>query len=334
MAKYSKNKYVQAVCYPLLFGTWWTLSHLPLWVIYRFSDILQFFLYYVIRYRRKIVRHNLRTAFPDMKRRQLWLTERRFYRHFCDIFFESFKFFSISESEIRRRMKFEGIELLNESLRNGRSTAIFLGHYANWEWVSTLSLWIDKDVAVTAQIYHPLQNPIFDRLINFTRTRFGGYNIAMEHTLRGLMQVRKETGKSVVLGFIADQSPMYQNIHYWSQFLNHYTPYFTGCERLSSKLDMDVFYLDVRRVKRGYYIAKVKLLSKDAKHEPEFKLTELYSRALENTLKRNPPYWLWTHNRWKRTYEVWVEEMRLKDQMDRVRKIEAIQADPSLLGID
>lgn len=319
------KQYFRSACYYVLFVTWWILSHLPLWVLYRISDLLQFILYYVIRYRRKVVRKNLKSSFPQMKRRQLWLTERRFYRHFCDIFFESFKYFSITPEEMKRRMTFKGTEALNESLKNGKSVALFLGHYANWEWVSSLSLWINPEYGIATQIYHPLENKVFNRLINYTRSRFGGYNIPMEQTLRYILRIRKETGKPVAVGFIADQVPMYRNIHYWTPFLNHNTAYFTGCERLSKQLDMDVYYVDVRRVKRGHYAAELRLMTNNAKQEPEFRLTEMYSRELERTITSNPPYWFWSHNRWKRTYEVWLEEMRLNNCMDRVDKLQELR---------
>lgn len=334
MMKPSIKKYFNDACYYLLFALWWTMSHLPMCVLYFFSDIMQFLLYYVIRYRRKIVRKNLISSFPDMKFRQLWLTERRFYLHFCDIFFESFKYFSISQEEMKRRMRFVNVELLNESFRNGKSFALFLGHYANWEWVSSLSLWIDPEVAVTTQIYHPLENEVFNRLINFTRSRFGGYNIPMDQSMRYVLRIRKETGKPVGVGFIADQSPLTRNIHYWSPFLNHLTPFFTGCERLSKKLDMDVYYLDVQRVKRGYYTATLKLMSNTVKNEPEFNLTEMYLREIESTIRKNPPYWLWSHNRWKRTFEVWYDDMYDYDMVDRIEDMERSEVFTKAIELD
>ena len=114
----------------------------------------------------------------------------------------------------------------------------------------------------------------------------------------------KQQGKPLVIGFIADQVPLWQNIHYWTRFLNHEdTPIFTGAERLMKKLDMDVYYLDVRRVKRGYYEAEFKLISSTPKECEEFYLTEQYTRMLEQSINEAPPYWLWSHKRWKRTRE-------------------------------
>ena len=31
----------------------------------------------------------------------------------------------------------------------------------------------------------------------------------------------------------------------------------------------------------------------------------MYARMLEEMIQREPAYWLWSHNRWKRTKEEW-----------------------------
>ena len=108
------------------------------------------------------------------------------------------------------------------------------------------------------------------------------------------------------MGFIADQAPFWDNIYHWTDFLHHETPWFTGAERIMQKLDMDVYYLDVRRVKRGYYVAEYKRITTEPKTWEQFKLTDEYSRLLENTIRRAPSYWLWSHRRWKRTKEEWL----------------------------
>ena len=113
-------------------------------------------------------------------------------------------------------------------------------------------------------------------------------------------------GKPILVGFIADQAPFWDNIYHWTDFLHHETPWFTGAERIMQKLDMDVYYLDVRRVKRGYYEAEYKRITTEPKTWEQFKLTDEYSRLLENTIRRAPSYWLWSHRRWKRTKEEWL----------------------------
>lgn len=305
---YNKERYVKLkmVAYYILFGVWYVVSLFPLRVLYIFSSLFAFILYHVIKYRRDVVHKNLSDSFPDMPKNRLKKIERRFYTHFCDLIMESIKYFSISKSEMKKRMRFKGLEQLDESYANGKQVALYLGHYANWEWISSMPLWVTKYQC--SQMYHPLENLVFDKLIGYTRERFGGINIPVDFCIRHMIESRKQ-GRPVMIGFIADQAPYWTNIHYWTNFLNHPdTPVFTGSERLIKKFDMDVFFLDVKRVKRGYYEVEFKLMTRNAKECPDFWLTEQYTRLFEENIMRAPAYWLWSHRRWKRTKEEWERD--------------------------
>lgn len=295
----------QKVLLYTIYVLWYIMSTLPLRLLYVISGVFYILVYYIVRYRRKLVRRNLRDSFPDKTEKELCNIEKAFYQHFCDIFIESLKYFSISKDELRKRMRFIGAEKIKESFRNGRSCGVFLGHYANWEWISSLPLWIERDLGVCAQLYHPLENKVFDTLVGYTRERFGGSNIPVNESLRHLVKYKKEK-TPVVLGFIADQVPFWNNIHYWTNFLNHPdTPVFTGPEKLMKKLDMDVYYMDVRQVRRGYYEAEFKPITTSPNDYKDYDLTEAYTNMLEETISKAPAYWLWTHNRWKRTKTEW-----------------------------
>lgn len=319
------------ILYYIIFGLWYVCSLLPFWFHYLFSDLMYLLMYYVIRYRRSVVRANIMRCFPEMDDKQLGDTEKRFYHHFCDLFIESFKFISMSKKQLKERMKMvKGMERLNQSLEAGRSCAIYLGHYANWEWFSTLSLWTDKGTSM--QLYHPIENKLADRLVGYTRNRFGNVNVPMEQSLRYLVTERKK-GRPLIVGFIADQTPLYKNIHYWTRFLGQPTSYFTGSERLAAKFDMDVYYADIHRVSRGHYAAEIKLMTDDVKSLPECAITELYNQQLEQTLRRDPAYWLWSHARWKRTWQQWPAEMEEIHQSDRVNHLSEVRQRLSEEGI-
>jgi KDO2-lipid IV(A) lauroyltransferase len=276
-----------------------------MWFLHGISSIISVFLFHVIRYRRKVVHENIKSSFPELSPRKRWMIERRFYTHFCDLIMESVKYFSISKGNIKRRMRFKGIERVEESVRKGRSCGVLLGHYGNWEWVSSMPLWIDPKLCLCTQLYHPLENYVTDQLILYTRRRFGGVNIQMDKSIKYMVNYRNE-GKPILVGFISDQAPFWDNIYYWSDFLHHETPWFTGGERIMQKLDMDVYYLDVRRVKRGYYTAEYKLITTEPESKEQFWITDQYAQMLEATIKRGPSYWLWSHRRWKRTKEEWL----------------------------
>lgn len=298
--------------YYLSFALWFIISLLPLWVFYRLSDGLYYLVYHVVRYRRRVVYANLRSSFPEKSEAEIERIAKDFYSFFCDYIVETFKLFSMGEKNIRKRMKFEGLGQVKEDFANGRSVSVYLGHYCNWEWISSLGLHLDEQCG---QIYHPLENATLDRLFLYMRGRFKAQSIKMDDTFLTILKWKKEGRKNIV-GYIADQVPGYNNIHYWADFLHHDTPVFTGAERISKIMDTAVYYIDVERPRRGYYVARFIKIADSLNEHPVFFATEQYFRLLEKNIQRAPQYWLWSHKRWKRTREefnrMFTEEERKK----------------------
>ncbi len=298
--------------YYLSFALWFIISLLPLWVFYRLSNGLYYLVYHVVRYRRRVVYANLRSSFPEKSEAEIERIAKEFYSFFCDYIVETLKFFSMGEKNIRKRMKFEGLGQVKEDFANGRSVSVYLGHYCNWEWISSLGLHLDEQCG---QIYHPLENATLDRLFLYMRGRFKAQSIKMDDTFLTILKWKKEGRKNIV-GYIADQVPGYNNIHYWADFLHHDTPVFTGAERISKIMDTAVYYIDVERPRRGYYVARFIKIADSLNEHPVFFATEQYFRLLEQNIQRAPQYWLWSHKRWKRTREefnrMFTEEERKK----------------------
>ena len=296
---------MKKILYGSVFCIWYLMSLLPLRVLYILSDGLFYLIYYVVKYRRPLVRKHLFDSFPKKNEAERIKIEKEFYSWFCDYIVETIKLFTMSKKQIKKRMQFVGAEKVRESCQKGQSCAVYLGHYCNWEWVTSLPLWVGEEITF-GQIYHVLENPDFDKLFLYLRNRLGAISIPMAETLRKIVKMRQE-GKQIVIGFIADQVPFWNNIHYWTDFLHHDTPVLTGTEKIAIKANFAVYYLDMQRVKRGYYKGEFKLLTDKPKECKEFEITEMYFRELEKTIQRQPPYWLWTHNRWKRTREQWLK---------------------------
>ena len=291
----------------LLYALLYLLSLLPLRVLYVLSDLLYLIIYRMIGYRVQVVRKNFATSFPDDSEEALRQKEQQFYHWFCDMLVETLKLLSMSTKQLRRRMVFKGTERIDEVVNSGRSCAVYLGHYGNWEWITSLPLWVTPK-AHCGQIYHPLENREFDRLTLRIRQRFGAECIAMEQAARTIVNYQR-AGQPVVIGYIADQVPFWKSIHHWLDFLHHDTPVLTGTERIARMVDHAVFYLDVTRVRRGYYEAEFKLITLTPKKMAEFELTDIYFSQLEQTIRRAPAFWLWSHNRWKRTHEEFLQRL-------------------------
>lgn len=297
--------------YYILLCVWCMFSLLPLRIHYIISDFLFWLLYKVIGYRRRVVWKNLSASFPEKSQAEQEEIERGFYHFLCDYFVETVKMMTISKKEIKKRMVFKGIEDLDEVIESGQSIALYLGHYCNWEWVTSMPLWVTPKVQC-GQIYHPLENKYFDKLLLRSRQRLDALCISMQDTLREVVRYKRE-GQPIMIGYISDQAPNWVNIHHWVDFLNQDTPVFTGTERIVKKMNHAVFYVDMRRIKRGYYEAEFKLMTRAPKELEDFKLTDMYFDMLEKSIRRAPEFWLWSHNRWKRTRKEFNERFEVID---------------------
>ncbi len=282
------------------------LSRLPLWWLYRISDLIFPVLYYVVRYRRRVVHTNLKRSFPDRSRLERRRIERRFYRFFCDYAVETVKLLTITPEEMKRRMKVVGIEAMDAELDHQPFVFLMLGHYGNWEWISSIGMWSSHHCG---QLYRPLRDPVFDRLFFHMRSRFGAENISKYDAFRHILTLRSKGIRSHI-GFISDQSPSPLSIHDWVDFLHQDTPIFTGAERIGKKVGAAAYFAHVTRPRRGYYECHLECLTHDMKDYPDFKLTELYMRRLEQEINDTPYLWLWSHRRWKHTRESVEREQR------------------------
>lgn len=272
-------------------------SYLPFCLLYIISDGLYFLVYYIFRYRRRIVRKNLTESFPEKSEHDIKEIEKKFYSFFTDNMLESLKMFTISRKEMIQRVKFMNVEEVNALIRSGKSVSLFLGHYSNWEWMSSIPLHIDKNV-IGAQIYHKLSNKNMDRLMLYIRERMGAVCVEMRKTARYVNELATEN-KVCIIGFIADQSPRKKDSRHFLHFLNHNTPVLTGTEKITKHYDFGAFFLDVKRVKRGYYEARFVKMHDNPKSLPDFELTAIYYQMLEKCIRTQPELYLWSHNRFR-----------------------------------
>ena len=266
----------------------------PYRILYIISDLVYPILYYIIRYRRKVVHSNLVNSFPEKSEKEIRSIEKKFYRHFCDYVMETVKLFHISDEQMKKRMHFTNSELIEELRSDGRPFFIYLGHQGNWEYVTSISLWIHPSLK-GCQIYHPLSNKIMDKVMYRLRSRFNTLGIPQKNTLRAILSMIKE-GKQPLLGLISDQRPQRYPEPEWMTFLNQDTPIITGGETLGRRLDAHFIYGSIKCVRRGYY--EITLSKIEPSKEEDFPYSKQYMRMLEADIRNQPHMWLWSHKRW------------------------------------
>jgi len=271
------------------------LSIFPLRALYLFSDVVFFIVYRLLSYRKDTVDQNLKNSFPEKSQKEINKIKKEFYHHFCDSFVETIKFWSISKEEIMKRCICKNPDSLNQYKAQGKNVIAVTGHYANWEWMASFA---NYNTGVFLPIYKPLHNKIFDKMYYKIRSRFGAQPLAKKDTLRTMIRHKNQNHFSVT-AFIGDQTPNKKNLHYWTNFMNQETPVLQGTERIAKKLDQAVVYCKMTKIKRGYYEYEFIPITDQPKESGENEITEQHTRLLENIIKENPAYWLWSHKRWK-----------------------------------
>lgn len=297
---------MSALFFYIVLAFWYVLSLLPMRLLYFLSDLMYYPVYYIVRYRRKVVRKNLMNSFPEKSLDEIKSVEHRFYHSLCDYFVETIKLYGMSERNVRRHVEFTGCDKVLEAVERGQSVVAYMAHTFNWEFATSIPLVLGRENVVIGQIYHPLENSRFDDFFKKLRGQYGSENIAMNSTLRRIIDICKG-GKQFIIGFIADQVPTWEAINHWLTFFHQETPVFTGTEKIARRTGSAVFFLRFKRVKRGYYVAHFVPMSENAAEMPELSITDMYYELLEESIRECPELWLWTHNRWKRTRQGQIE---------------------------
>lgn len=278
------------------------ITMLPLRVMYILSYPLYIVLYYLPGYRRKVTRRNLLNSFPEKSLGEIVHIERRFYMHLADLFIETLKSGHMSEKEFRKRFVITNPELPSEILASGRDVLAVSGHYCNWEWLVAAPLYIKGKTLI---IYRPLKNKRFDKLIFRLRSRFGIVLTPLSNIVREIISHRNQ-GMNTMSVFIADQAPRKKEISYWTTFMNQDAPVYLGAEKVSTKFDMAVLFMNVKKIRRGHYELTFEELFRDTRTLSEYEVTEAHVRRLEEMIREKPEYWTWTHRRWRHRKEAFV----------------------------
>ncbi|KAA3439261.1 lysophospholipid acyltransferase family protein [Rufibacter hautae] len=279
---------------------WWLLkgiSLLPFPVLYAVSTFLYWVLYYVIGYRKKVVRQNLERSFPSKSKAELLKIEKQFFLNLTDIMVETLKLVSLSAEDLEKRVHLQKSQKIEGYLSQGVPVMILGAHLGNWEFMSAAG---NKHFPFPVDgVYKPLASSFFESFLRFLRTRFGITLVKMKETLRHLL---RHKGQPRILSLLSDQVPPYGEIQYWTNFLHQDTAFYVGADKLRTSFNYPTFFVGMRHVKRGYYevdFQELLPIPQAGAKEEGHPLTETFARKLEAWVEQYPADYLWSHKRWK-----------------------------------
>jgi len=279
----------------------------PWFLMYTYSNIMAFFLHRVVKYRVKVTQENLKNSFPYKTVEELKILENKFYKNLADIAVETIKGFTIFNPVVRKRHKIVNPEFLDKYYNENQNVLGLAAHYANWEWGAiSAGLYLKhKPVA----IYKPLKNPLIDWFMRWNRALRGTVMASIFNT-EGTFEKYKNDVCLFIL--VADQSPSDMKKSYWLNFLNQDTACLHGPEKYAHLYNYPVVFIEIKKIKRGYYEVFLSELAENPSLLPDGEITKLYMNRVEKLITSKPEHWLWTHRRWKRKRESIYNNLEMK----------------------
>lgn len=271
------------------------LSWHPFWLLYLKSDCYFFLVYYLFRYRRKVVRNNLLSSFPDKGIDDIKRIERHFYKNFCDLFVEASKMLNSKPEGFKSRVVFTNPELVSGLYEQQKNMFYALPHSGNWEWFVKMICNLTRHKCLA--VYKRVKNPVFERLMLYLRTKDCDLELVESKSVSQRLAQLTDSQNAVLM--VADQTSYGLASDYWTEFLHQDTCWFTGLERIAKKLDYAVVFVDMVRKGRGHYEVTFKMITDCPQETAPGEIMESYVRNVERFIEANPDNWLWSHRRWK-----------------------------------
>jgi len=268
-------------------------SWLPFNVLYHISGLVYFVVYHLFRIRRAVVYSNMRTAFPDRQEAAISTLSRLFYRHFFEVHAEFFKGLTMTEPALARRFQLINPDMIGHLLSMGKGAIVVTGHYANFEWGKVLFPKLQEPVTV---FHSPFTNARAFKYYARTQRRFGMSLIPVSRLVRTFYAQR---GNPVWYFIAADQRPLAGSVTVRETFLKRETEFYFGYEEIARKFNIPVIFLEIQRVKRGFYTVNAIMLAAEPFNTKRGEITRSFIKTLEKVILRSPEDW-WM---WKRAWE-------------------------------
>lgn len=289
------------------------LGILPFYILHGISDITATILHRIVKYRRNVVRINLKKCFPEKSLKELQQLEKKFYRNLSDITIESIKGLYMSRKQIEKRFVIKNPEILEKYYNEGRNILSLAGHYCNWEWGI---LGVDFQIKHQAvSMYKAMHNQLMENYTLTKRKRFGMELIPI-HEAKPFFQ--KEQKKPIALILAADQNPADRKNAIVVNFFGIETACLHGPEAYGRNMGWPIVYFDIQRTRRGHYEMEIIELFEDPKQTHFGEITQKYMSTLESIIKAKPENWLWSHKRWKSSPEQ-IAEIKQRNR-ERIEK--------------
>ena len=208
--------------------------------------------------------------------------------------------------QLKARVKFEDSELIQRAIDRKQTILLLAAHHGNWEWL-LLAAGANFPIPIDV-VYQPQRLASLDEFLRDVRCRFGGKLIPRKEFVYELLS---HAGEPRAYALIADQTPRKEDPKHWTRFLRQDTAFFVGAGKIAKFLESPVYFVSMRRERRGHYVVRLDVLAEPPYEEiDDAVIVERYARCLERAIVESPADWLWLQKKWKYAKPVPDEKSR------------------------
>lgn len=254
--------------------------------------------FFLDRRHRLITLDNLHKAFGrQLSGDECLALARKTFAYFGRMLMECMALPYFTKENIRNYVDMTGLGYLAEAEEQGRGLLILLAHFANWE---LLALAFGYYGFPSTGVARPLDNPYLNQLVDRYRTMSGNSIISKRGAVKETIQrLRREER----VGILMDQNTHLKD----GVFVDFFgspastTPILAA---LSMKMKTPVLplFLIPREEGYGYHLEinkPVNLITTGHKENDLLLNTALFTKIIEEYIRKYPHCWFWMHRRWK-----------------------------------
>ncbi len=252
-------------------------------------------LFYIIGRRyRKIIKTNLKIAFPQMDERTKDEYVKKSFYYLAKLIVDLTKYEKISD--IEKIMEVGDVSSLREALKEENGAILISGHFGNWEMGL---LWIGKHIRKVNAIVRTMDNPYIEKKLREFREQTG--NKIIPKDMRAAARSLKALKNGEFLGIMVDVSQQEKE----GVFTNFFTldasttPTPAKFHLKTGAPIIPVFTIPVGRKYKIYSLPPVNIKLTGDREKDTLLITEEINRILEREITKYPQYYFWFHKRWK-----------------------------------
>lgn len=270
------------------------------WSVALIGNVLGSLFYRVSRRYRTMALDNLRAAFGSEKtEKEIESIAKNVFRHFARGGAEFFYLLSLRPEQIEKMIDVEGLELIEDAVKEGKGCVMITAHYGNWELLARKLVLLGYKVNVIAR---DSDDPGMTGMATKIRES-GGYTVFDKD--QPLLGAFKALRRNEVLGILPDQNELRGGI--FVDFFGRPVSTAIGPAVFALRSGAPVIPMFAPRMPDGRYKAtaypRIEFTPSGDEEKDICDLTALINQAIEREVRRNPDQWLWLHDRWKLTHK-------------------------------